>query len=196
MIFVFATRYASIYHPDIVANVQEERVLKGLKIILVAAPVICLLLEFLYLSDIREMMTYKYFLTGMVPDEGNLGRIPFVMVIMNFSTALFLHVRIELDHINFGEDSCLVQSMKQCSTLRNESNQSRSLPFGLNTIRLILGTAAVLIVIVGYHVSVRGENLRYSSQSFSIFLFCICPWVFVLSHGNMKTIAFKLVFRK
>ena len=94
---VMVTKYLSIYHGPLIAEINEETVMKYLKPFLISSALASAVIEFTFISDITNFGSFQQKYLGYAKQNSQIGRNVAIMVAINFAFFVILHVCMERD---------------------------------------------------------------------------------------------------
>ncbi len=176
------TKYLSIYHNNIIANLDDEVIAKKIVQVITCLPSLLTCVEFTLLTEITSTMGFHAVLYDFDSNH-NTTRGVFVSILAfvllsGFGIFLF---RFEMDHVQRNEDEGLLYNLRQWFCIQGNTTESC---FGLKVIvvRILvaIGTMLAIILLLGRANSVVNIGLLYATHH------AVAPMLVVCNHRGMR----------
>ena len=185
---VLVTKYLSIYHSHWINNIDEEKVVTRFKWTLATLPEVLVTIEFLVLSNMKDLDTFEIF-RGLQPtSESGVEVMPLLAYPFLLITGLVLQTRLELDHISHEEDGCLASILKVFD-FKKQAHENPKSPYKINALRLLFGLCLGFIFLAMYTMLKRVQQLKNTFVVYHVIFLSIGPSIFVYFHDGLKNIA-------
>ena len=108
-------KYLSVYHFHLLNNLDEDKLIQKAQRALFLLPIFNGIIEYTFLIDIQRTQAFHMFSSSkdtIINSDASVEPMKVVIVIITFVSMLILQIRLELDHLRFGEDSVLAGFLK------------------------------------------------------------------------------------
>ena len=197
--FVITTKYLSIYHGERLASFNDDKLLKLMKIGLFAVPTVLVAVEFLYLSDYKDMSLFQVKFYGKAKANSHLSRVSSLSTMIVFAAIATLQLRTEYDSLN-GQDvktGCATKLWACIKTLRRQQYLEQPLEdvdpdYSIATVRVLILYVIVVITVLAYQQFGGAETTKWNFLVSLSFFFNVIPLTLVVRHDRMKALAVKI----
>ncbi len=197
MLLVSVTKYLSIYHGSLIEAFPEDRVIQGLKLTLLALPVLICTVEYTALSNFDDLSQFQQKYLGYQKPERTIEVTNKGLFFANLVMLTCLYVRIEMDAINVQDTTAgrlakMVAWIKMFQVNHGQIQVSDS-TYSMATFRYV----ALLCLPLFFYFwiwSLIGIPFIWWMLIVMTFFGTVLPAVFVLRHSGMRNTAKKMLF--
>ena len=190
---VVATKYLLIYHGEKLASVDEDKLLKKMKICLIAMPCFLVAFEFLFFSDIDDLSVFQVRYYGTARPNSRITVVTTLTVTTVVSSIVLLHVRMEYDALRKADNQTgyigrCFQRIRSLQTTENEQ-QTEEEPYSSNTLRVIVSFVLFLLVLTLYQRFGGAWSTKWNFLIGASMIFNLIPMILVIRHDSMRKVA-------
>ncbi len=189
--FVTLTKFLSIYHSPLVHDLSEGVYLRFVKSLHLGVPILLASLEFSFWTDVRITETYQMLSKDDTLQGAHNGYGLKAMILLAFTSAVALQIRIEVDYLRDKNESHLSTSERIKNWFRATESDEK-LDYSLNVSRLIVCITSALVIVVALQ-TFKVLSFRIYMLILYLVMGNVCPIIFISSHPGLKAYAWKIL---
>ena len=201
LLTIVITKYCSIYHGTLLANVNKESTLKNLKIFFAVAPGVVTFLEYTFFTNYYELSYFQVKTMGYSEPDGKTEFFSKIIILLTFLAFMLLHVRIEISacyarDVNAG----FIAKITHDITLAKEETGSsprrylksfKALGYDMKVARIFTVCIVAVAVIVLYQITIGASNFKWNLFIGINIINVVIPYLIIYNHDGMKRLAVK-----
>ena len=200
LLTVLVTKYMSIYHGTMMAEVEEVQALKWIKVFLATMPFILCTLQYSVISSFNNMGNFQLKFMGHSEPGSGFEMVISVSSMLCLFFGIFLQIRIEYDSIviqdaqisTFGKmvNWCKMSFTDGAASI--DIDQVNLMGYSFKAIRIVtlLGTTLGLIQMLQ---TLGSHYMKWTKLLFGAILTVVLPFFFISKHKGMKAILKNLI---
>ncbi len=172
-------------------HMLEETVVRISLACTLTMPLTLLLLDYGYLMDIRDTVSYHYFRFGQSNDSsGSQAATLYVTTCSVFIVFVALQARIEYDNLKFGESKLVVIFTIE----ESQETKSNLISYKISTIRLFaaFGVGVLITTIVHFFAPTTVPFKDINIFGFFI-LAVVMPYISIWNHASLRYLCWKKI---
>ncbi len=192
---MMATKYFLIYHGPYMDDVNEEKYLKRLKMLLIIFPTFLVCFELTLFSNLMELATFQQLQLGYSKQNAGLEITMMALMLLSLLAMITMQARIEYDafHAQDLEGGIFVKVLVACKSTKQQPTANAG--YTANVTRIAVGLGIMLFIIILIQLFGGADNTKWNQLYFAAIMANVMPSLFIYNHPGMKKIAQKFFSR-
>ncbi len=183
---ILQTKYLSIYHSTLLHSFDDAEVISVFQVILVGLSLSLTLIEFGYLTQIRDTVIYQVLQYGTARTDA-LAEKSKVGLVLTFLTTLFiLQSRLEADNIRHGEGGILPRCLRNNFNFDDAAPEVDEDDYQMNVIRGVVFLLTLIMSLVLFHIIVGVGSVEVKMAVAYLTGSIATPSIASYSHQGLK----------
>ncbi len=198
--FMVASKYLSIYHSERLATINDEKLIRLMKIVMIVVPADLTAIELLYLSDYEDMSGFQWRYYGHASPDSKSSKISNINLMIITAAAATLQIRTELDALKAqdAETGCAVKCWLWIKSFKNEQEEEVNVNandpgYSIQSIRVLILVCLLMAAVFVYGQVGGGDTIKWNMIIFTSLFFDGIPLILILRHDGKKNLALRVL---
>ena len=214
MLYIFGfgvcllTRYASVYHSQVVALIDEKRALAWIKCVVLGASLTMPFVEYTWLTQIEDTVTFTVIRYGQRQGPMLVERLKPILNSVVVLIMLVLQLRLEYDNVKYGDNSFFLQCVHYVKKLMGKLANPLALTYQVgeeeggfqdnvdvnnHALRILVILASLIPIVLIFHATVGLANPMYGLVFSYLAITVLGPGIYILNHKGLSKLALSRV---
>ena len=198
LITLLVTKYVSIHFNNMIAGLDEERLLNKIKTSIVVVPMISSFSEYTYFSRFDDLAKFQQKFLGYAKEDSTSEVITAVFILAIFLAWAIIYTRIEYDAIQAEDDHTgnLGKFIKWLIAFRHDGFKIivyKHFGYTMRVMRTVWICGLSMVLLIVYNFTVGQNNTKWNTLLFTIVMTVFVPIIFILKHDGIKSVAVKML---